>query len=262
MMELEHLSYSSLSAYQTCGRYWKFKYLDKISSDSTPSLVFGSAIHNTVEDIIARNTLGRDAIDPVEFFKKDFAAQIERNRSESGEIMIDWQGSNESEQMEIARRLLTCAPVMDEIKKLRCLVIDGEAQIERKITLNVPGVPVPLIGFIDIILGDFTPADFKTAARSWTQEQAEKSLQSLVYIAAMSQMELPVNWKFKHIVMVKTATPKLQILEHKHEASELFFLYDYVREIWRGIEAGVFVPNPDCWKCSPKWCEYYSICRG
>jgi hypothetical protein len=35
-----------------------------------------------------------------------------------------------------------------------------------------------------------------------------------------------------------------------------------IQAAWRGIEAGVYPMNPSTWKCSPKYCEYWPLCRG
>ena len=35
-----------------------------------------------------------------------------------------------------------------------------------------------------------------------------------------------------------------------------------IQKVWKGIEAGVFPENPSTWKCNPRYCEYWPICRG
>ena len=49
MNEIGHLSYSSIGSYLTCSRAWKYHYIDKLPEPTTPALIFGSAIHDTVE---------------------------------------------------------------------------------------------------------------------------------------------------------------------------------------------------------------------
>ena len=134
--------------------------------------------------------------------------------------------------------------------------------IERKVELRVPGVPVPVIGYIGVILEDGTPADFKTSARSWTQDQANNSLQTLFYLAALNQAGFEVNWRFKHFVFVKTKTPQVQVLEHSHKPGELFFLFETIKRVWEGISKEYFPLNPTTWRCSEKYCDFYANCRG
>ena len=57
MPELEHLSYSSISAYLTCSRNWKYKYIDKVATPKTGELFFGSVFHSAIEQYVAKNSL-------------------------------------------------------------------------------------------------------------------------------------------------------------------------------------------------------------
>nr|DAN48707.1 MAG TPA: PD-(D/E)XK nuclease superfamily protein [Bacteriophage sp.] len=264
MSEIAHLSYSSISSYLTCSRAWKHHYIDKLPEPTTPALIFGSAIHDTVEKLISANTVGNEATsNPLgmagggEMFRELYQARLEK------ETDIDWQGTTIEDQLRLGERILTTPEVFENLSRLRAKVdAEGKPMIERKVELSVPGVGVPVIGYIDIILADGTPADFKTASRAWSQSQAENSMQSLFYLAALNQAGEEINWKFRHLVVTKTLTPKFQELKHAHEPRELFFLFDLIRSVWAGISAGVFVPNPDCWKCSPKYCPHFMSCRG
>jgi len=128
--------------------------------------------------------------------------------------------------------------------------------------LRVPGVPVPVIGYIDLILDDGTPADLKTSKMSWSEAKAADSLQGLFYLAALNQAGVPINWKFKHIIFVKTKEPKVQILENEHKPGELFFLSEIIKRVWDSIESGQFPINPTSWKCSETYCDFYANCRG
>lgn len=254
---IEHLSYSSISSYLTCSRAWKYHYIDKLPEPVSPALMFGSAFHDTLEEIVGKNTIGEKPKQAHELFVSNFARHVENNE------LIDWQDTSHNDQISLAARMLNTSVIINEIHKLRAKVdSDGKPIIERKVELQVPDVPIPIIGYIDIILDDNTPADFKTASRAWSQDQAEKQTQSLFYIAALNQAGEDVNWNFRHIVVTKTLSPKLQMLDHSHEPRELFFLFDVIQSVWKGIEAEVFIPNSDSWKCSPKWCNFYSICKG
>jgi hypothetical protein len=51
-MTLDHLSYSSISAYLYCARAWQLHYIEGIKTPTSPELVFGSAWHNTIESFI------------------------------------------------------------------------------------------------------------------------------------------------------------------------------------------------------------------
>ncbi len=254
--ELDHLSYSSVSSYLTCGRAWKYRYLDKIPTQPSTTLILGSTVHDTMEEIIAKRSVGKEPPNPVEFATHVLTERLEK---EEGNFIPE---DIETLQNDVLR-LVSDSVILSGLADIRAKVDEQGPQIERKVTLEIPEVEAPIIGFIDIVLEDGTPADFKTSSRAWTQDRAEKEMQPIFYLAAMGQCGMPVNWHFKHLVMVKTKKPQFQTLEHTHEPKELFSLFRQVQDVWKGIQSDVFNPAaPGSWKCSEKWCEYWSICKG
>lgn len=250
MSELTHLSYSSISSYLDCPEYWRRKYIAKEPTASSPALVFGSAFHGTLEQAV----LGKTP-EILSIWGEEWEKALEKQE-------VFWGTDTPEEIFNDGVRMFTNADLLAEVAKIKPGIDEQGPKIERKVELRVPGVPIPIIGYIDIILANGTPADFKTSSRSWSDDKAQDSLQSLFYLAAMNQMSIPVNWKFQHIVFVKTKIPKVQILEHSHKPGELFFLFDLIKRVWEGIEKEVFPLNPTTWKCNPKYCDYFSQCRG
>jgi len=247
---IEHLSYSSISMYLDCPEAWRRKYIAKEPTKTTSALAFGSAFHGTVERMI-QNT----QYDWQNIWKEEFGKAFTEN------IALEPDETSEQHYNE-GLRILSNNEVQSAITAIKPRYDEVGAMIERKVELRVPGVPVPVIGYIDVILSDGTPADFKTSARSWTQDQANNSLQTLFYIAALNQAGFEVNWQFKHFVFVKTKTPQVQVLEHSHKPGELFFLFEMIKRVWEGISKEYFPLNPTTWRCSEKYCDFYANCRG
>lgn len=250
---LEHLSYSSISMYMDCAEAWRRKYIAKESTKTTSALAFGSAFHGTVERIVATGNTQYDLM-PVwqEEFDKQFPESFTYEPGETREQHYN-EGIRLLGHEAIHQQIMSLQPLRDE---------NGNAAIEQRVELRVPGVPVPVMGYIDCILADGTPVDFKTSAKSWTDTQANNSLQTLFYLAALNQMGRPVNWRFQHIVFVKTKTPQVQVLEHHHSPGELFFLFDVIKRVWDGVSKGVYVMNPTTWRCNEKYCDFYARCKG
>lgn len=243
---IEHLSYSSITMYLDCPEAWRRKYIAQEPTRKTSALAFGSAFHGTVERMIQKRSYDWTTIWSEEFGK---AFQD-----------VTWEDEETPEwHYNEGVRLLNHEDVKTAIQSIQP---KSPEHIEKKVELRVPGVPVPVIGYIDIILADGTPADFKTSARSWTQDQANNSLQTLFYIAALNQAGLEVNWKFKHFVFVKTKIPQVQVLEHSHTPGELFFLFEMIKRVWEGINKEFFPLNPTTWRCSEKYCDFFANCRG
>lgn len=247
---IEHLSYSSITAYLDCPENWRRKYIAKEPTQSNPALAFGSAFHGTIETLVTKP-------------ESDVLSTWGRawNKAIEGQPIF-WGTDTPEEIFNDGVKMFSTPTILSEIKKIKPGIDSQGPKIERKVELKVPGVPIPVIGYIDIILDDGTPADFKTSARSWSDNQAQESLQSLFYLAALNQAGEKINWKFAHLIFVKTKEPKFQRIEHSHKPGELFFLFDLIGRVWDGIQKEVFPMNPSSWKCNSKYCDFYPNCRG
>ena len=254
-MSIEHLSFSSISSYLYCPKAWKYKYVDKIPTKTTPALLFGSAWHKTIEQAL------KDGNPPkgnyfVEILNEEIKIAASRNQE------IIWGEDSLVTLQNTGQRFITSDSIIEGLSMITPARDEGGFKIEQKVELNVPGVPLPVIGYIDIITEDGVCGDFKTSGKSWTNVQAEDSLQPLFYLAALKQAGANPQMKFRHFVFVKTKEPKFQIVETNYKAKNFLFLYSLILNIWRSIENQSFFENPSSWKCSAAHCDFWDICRG
>ena len=259
---IDHLSYSSISLLLDCAAAWKMKYLDKMPTKGGPALVFGSAWHNTIEQYLT------EPKPLAEIWPIAWSNQMERDGA-TVDCGLDTpeQHFNQGMAWATAKKVASDGPDYETMESflstIKPQIRDGKPAIERKIELRVPGVPVPVIGYIDITTSDGVPGDFKTSSKSWGADKANGSLQTLFYLAALNQLGEPVkDGRFRHYVFIKNKTPKVQVLEHTHNMKEMFFLFKVVKSVWQAIEAGAFPENPTTWRCSIDFCDFYSKCRG
>jgi hypothetical protein len=249
----EHLSYSSISSFLTCPRAWKLRYLDKVQTPTAPELVFGSAFHDTIEAVLAGRAAEGDILSTWQ------AAWQKRTEGAA----VDWGTDTPEFFNNEGVRMLSAEPIRKAIRELACGVDSEGPKIERKVVLSVPGVPIPIVGYIDAIDPNGTPMDLKTSARSWTNDKAMNELQPLFYLAALNQAGIRVpDWQFVHVVFVKTKTPQVQIIRSGHTPAQVLWLMSMIRGVWQAIEAGAFYENPTGWLCDPKYCNYWGMCRG
>lgn len=252
-MQLDHLSYSSISTWLLCPRSWKYRYLEKIQVPTSPALVFGSAFHNCVEAYI--ETIPTDRVPLSEQWGIHWNQQLERNPD------IKWGKDTQESCFNDGLRMFQSEDIKNTVDS-----IAGEpasTQVERKIELQVPNVPIPIIGYIDMIDANGIPHDFKTSARSWNSDKAQSEIQPLFYLAALLQAgEAKHQFRFKYVVFVKTKTPQVQLIESQHSIGSVFWLMGLIGEVWHAIEGGHYPPNPTGWKCCEAYCDYWSMCRG
>ena len=247
MLDIDHLSYSSISKYLACPASWKYKYIDNLPTKSSPALVFGSAFHNTVEAYIC----DRDNIELQAQWMKEWNIQVERNED------CDWGLDTPEKFYNDGLRMLANSDVLKLINELM------PKNVERKVTLHLPGVDVPIIGFIDIITEDGIPGDFKTSGKSWSNSRAVNELQPLFYLAALNQAGVRVpDWRFRHYIFVKTKTPKVQKIETVYTLNDIMFMIKVVGSVVDAMIKGAYPENPTTWLCSAKYCDFWSSCRG
>lgn len=233
---IDHLSYSSISKYLKCGKQWKYKYLEKLSEEKSEALEFGSAWHEMINFRLQENKPLEDC----------------------------WMMAHEEvvlseESFLLGIKMLTSEKITHTIQGLKVNPEHSELETE----LHVPGVPIPIVGFIDAIGLDGVPIDFKTSGKKWSQEQADTDLQATFYIASLAQLgmiELPA--KFRFMVFTKTKNPDVQILETTRTHKDIFTLYGLVNEVWQAIRREVFTPtDPSNWWCSHKYCGFWDVCE-
>lgn len=259
---LEYLSYSSINLYLTCGEAWRRKYVLKEAQPSSPALLTGSVFHDTVEKAIIQ-AHASDGLNAhlAALWPNAWAARMAK--MEEDKTVIQWGNDTPEQYYNEGLRLVSDGGVQAMIDGIAPLIDESGPYIERKIELRVPGVPVPIIGYIDLMTADGIPGDFKTSSAKWSQDKAEAEVQPLFYLAALHQMghTVPGN-KFRHFVVTKTKTPSAQVLEHSHTWSEIFWLYELIKRAWDGISREVFPVNPGAWLCSSRYCAAWTQCRG
>jgi len=223
-------------------------------------MVFGGAFHDTVEAYIRNVAQTGESAALTEIWRTQWTMKLQEQATS-----IAWGDETPEALHAKGDRILQTPEIVQTIDGITPLVSpDGHIHIEDFVKMRVSGVPVPVVGYVDIITTDGVPGDFKSTSRAWSQDKAQNELQPLFYLAALEQQGYQGNpeMRFRHYVFTTTEQPIAQIIDTQREPAEIPFLFDLIREVWRGIAAEVFAPNPNTWKCSPVYCEYWTICRG
>lgn len=252
-----HLSHSAADLYHLCGRRWRFAKLDRVAVPPTAALAFGSAFHAVVERVLRARAEGRP-VDPAACWPAAWAREAAR--------VADWGASSAAEEEAIGAAMWADPLVLAGLHRIEPgLADDGTPLLEMKFELRVPGVPVPVIGFIDAIEVDGVPLDVKTASRPWSQSQAEGEMQPLIYLAALKQAGAPSpGGLFRHAVFVKRddGSRAVDVLLTRRTNDEIAWAMGVLREVWRGIDAGLHVPNPRSCFAYGRRCEFFDLCRS
>ncbi len=263
-MPVKHLSHSSVNTYLMCPKSWQFRYIEKPRVKVAVALPFGTAIHKAIQTYIAAKVEGHDVKPLVDLWPDCWHGALHEPRNADN---IKWDRTYDH-YTNLGASMLSAPDVVAAIEGIEPLLvpIPGEPlpYVEYRVEFRVPGVPVPVIGYIDMIEVDGVPVDFKTAARKWSKGKEHTEMQTDFYLLGLNYegYDLNPNLQFRYYIFTKTKSPTCQILDTVRCWGDLLFTMQTIKEVWEAIQAGAFPPNPTTWKCGPKWCEYYPLCRG
>jgi putative RecB family exonuclease len=135
--------------------------------------------------------------------------------------------------------------------------------IEEAFSFEIPEIPVPVIGAIDLVeedeSGTVIITDFKTAGRKYGNDEITGNSQMTVYQLAMKSNGFggrEILLKFD--CLIKTKTPKFEQYYTTRSYVDELRLIRKMQKAWDGISRGVYLPNDQSWR--HKNCPYRQAC--
>lgn len=249
-----HWSYSSLNQLlNICSLQYFFEKVEKLPRTFTPvSLVFGSAFHRVMEYIALHRM---EAKLPTAQETRDlFHTLWEREqhegppleKTEDDPALLGEQGAGLVEaylnQIDPNERVLN---------------------ISQTFAVPAGNSDRPLIGEIDCITeshGEVTLIDWKTSARRWPKDQADKSLQPTVYLFAMSQIQPGNKAGFRFDVAVKNKTPVIERNYTTRQPDDFARLERLVEKAEQIVQHELFYPSDQSFACVG--CQFQEPCKA
>lgn len=236
----EPLSYSRVNTYMTCPLKFRFAYVDREKPDFTTSaLVFGSAMHSSIQAFLQSCLEG----DPL---RNDQLVDVYRDH---WKMNADQQVRFSAKETE--ESLLTkAASLLD----LFVEQYDHETEIvavEEPFTINInpltgsDTILPEFTGFIDAIVknGSTTLVDFKTTSKK--PHGDVNAIQLAAYSMATGVFGYePEELEYRYDYLVKTAKPEFIRYPITITENHRTRFLKTVMEVWKGIERGIFFPNP------------------
>lgn len=251
-----HLSASGINDYLECGLSYRFGRIDRLKPEfKADSLEFGTCIHQVLAEFHQERLggcwLSRRNLESL------FRQYWEERAFNNSDIRYKPGNSYES-LLEQGKNLVREYHENYMPEDLTVLAI------EEPFSFTVEGLPVPIIGAMDLVeeddKGGIVITDFKTASRAYSDEDVRKNFQLMVYhLAARSNGFHDRNIVLMIECLVKTKTPQLRRYSATKDETDETRAVKKIREVWNGIDNGVFIPNDSSWKC--KDCCYAKACR-
>ena len=251
----EHLSASSINAYVECGLQYRFSRIDRCKPDyDSDSLLFGSAIHQAVAEFQQKRIWGETM--SLEDIQSCFESYW-RHSAENNDRVKYKNGKSFNALLQEGHALLRAYIESQPKEKFNVLAV------EQPFVLEIDGLGIPLIGAIDMIeedaQGTIIITDLKTASKAYSTMEADNNFQLTVYhLAAKRNGFADREILLKLDCLIKTRTPKFEpVYTVRSEEAEQRAIKK-IKQVWDGIQKGVFIPNEGGWKCD--YCSYKSYC--
>jgi len=244
-----NLSVTQLNMSSRCARQFQFRYMEGLRVPPAGVMLMGTAGHKAIE----HNLVGIMAEMPptIEEVMDSYSDAFAEAVDGAGEFTLD-EGDNIGSIKDagagmVATHTRDLAPILAPIAV--------EERFEVVLDSSLP----PILGFIDIIeAGTVRDTKMKRQKRRTAprQDDLNADLQLQMYRRVSNVMVAVQDCCFS--VNGKTDVESFFVEEEWPE----WFLLQIVAGCHEAIRAGAFPPQPKGWHCSPKFCGYYSRCRG
>ncbi|MEE9247859.1 MAG: PD-(D/E)XK nuclease family protein [Dehalococcoidia bacterium] len=231
------LSYSQISAYQTCSLFYKFQYIDKLPRKAKPYFSFGNTMHRCAQYFFRKDRKAPPDLN-------DFLDYYERSWVSAGYATREKEEADRA----LGRKILTTFWELNSRDYRPALAT------EQWFTIDVGGVPFR--GYIDKI--DISPGggliilDYKSGKREISRADVEESLQLSMYqLGARGIWLLPVEkLSLYHLRTNSVVEVNARDEDTLDEARET------VLAVADGISKGEFEPRLN-FTCP---CDYSQLC--
>lgn len=245
-------SHSQYETYKACGRAYEFKYVKGHRLPPGHRQVRGSAIHAGVESSL------RFVKQQRQLPALEAQLAVVSDTFDRAQVAIeDWEDTDAGSVKAVALGLY-------RVYHLQALPKLNPVEIEQPFVVKVGTVTVR--GAIDLLdlekdseadPGRIVVADLKTSAAKWSAGEVENDAQLSLYTAVLRQS----RGRIDNLVSTKTpAYHRLPTTRGPRDHRNLIEDYEQTVDL---IKRGTFPMAPlDSWKCTPKWCSHWRLCRG
>ncbi len=247
----QHISPTAAKSYLSCSLQFYFERVAGIRKKTPVALHLGKAVHAALQVFhLARWRGGDDSPESIAAaFEKAFS-DLERDE---GPVNFDDDADRESTRLDGLR---VVAAYLDSPEAMK----EKPRAVEVMLKEPILGLSVPLKGAMDLIEGNFTPVDFKSAVSKPDKANAtfDHEIQLVSYQLLMEAATGESPPSLDLVFLVKTKTP--QIIRVKsppadaHRKRRVIALLETAVE---GIASNRHHPQPGM-QCS--WCQFKNKC--
>jgi len=253
---INHLSVSQLTTFQRCGEQWRRRYVEGEIIPPGIAARVGSGVHKAAEaNFKVKMRTGEDLpLDAVQ----DAAAEAYGKALADGVFFAPDEvpgakaamarGKDDAVLLATLFRRELAPAIMPEL-------------VEHRVTLDIPGVALPVMAILDCYTTDHKLRDLKTSGKRWSDDKAHASQQPTIYREAVKEVTGDYPEELLFDVLISNKTPVLQTITTSRTDEDMQILVRQFGVMTASIRAGIFPPaERDSWACSARFCGYYFTC--
>jgi len=254
-----HLSVSSIEDYMECGLHFKFSRIDKIKTKyRADAQVFGGTIHKVLAEYNQERLIGN--ILTTTELQDLFEQQWTKNAKGQEDILYKKGKTIESLMSEGKKLIRVFGKNIEQSGIQKHTVI----AIEEAFKFHLPGLPLPMIGAIDLVEEDDQRGihiiEYKTSSSAYSADKVKTHFQLTVYqIAAKANGYGDRTINLRIDCLIKTKEPRFERYITARASIDEAKAVKRIQAVWKGIEKKVFIPNTNSWKCAD--CGYRDDCN-
>jgi len=253
-----HLSVSGIEDYMECGLQYKFSRIDKLKTKyRADALVFGGTIHKVLAEFNQERLIGKilTTVELQDLFEQHWITKAKGQK----DILYKKGKTFESLTHEGKELIRIFGENIEKSGMKEHTVI----AIEEAFVFYVPGLPIPMIGAMDLVeeddQGGIHITEYKTAAAAYSADKVKTHFQLTVYqIAAKANGYGDKEINLGIDCLIKTKKPKFERYVTARAPIDEAKAIKRIQAVWKGIEKKVFIPNTSSWKCND--CGYLDDC--
>ena len=248
----QHISPSAAKSYLSCSlRFW-FERVACIRKATPAALHLGKAVHAALQAFHLARWRGGD--DSPEAIAAAYDLAFQRLERDEGPVNFDDDAEREKVRLDGLRVI---AAYLDSSEAMK----EKPRAVEVMLKEDIPGLSVPLTGAMDLVEGNFTPVDFKSAAAKPDPANAafDHEIQLVSYQLLLEAIgETPPALDL--VFLVKTKTPQvIRISSPPANAQRKRRVTALLETAVEGIASNRHHPQPGM-HCS--WCQFKNECMA
>ena len=247
-----HISPTAAKAYLSCSLKFYFERVLCIRKKTPVALHLGKAVHSALQAFhLARWRGGDDSPETIAAAYDKAFLYLER---EEGPVNFDDAAEREKCRLDGLR---VVAAYLDSPEAMK----EKPRAVEVMLKEDIPGLSVPLTGAMDLVEGNFTPVDFKSAAAKPDPETAafDHEIQLVSYQLLLEAIgETPPSLDL--VYLVKTKSPQvIRISSPPADIHRKLRVVALLESAVEGITNNRYHPQPGM-HCS--WCQFKNECMA